>query len=179
MKRLAQSETWYPAQQESDSTVTAISVGICRISDGYWWDFIASAFQDVNDADSYLALAEGANGLWRNGTGWAIPNANSSYILQWKITNPSETFYLEGDEIIVNDALNGEIADSIHDEEVDNDGAAISLRGAIKLILSVFSGESSGGGTATGVFRDIAGTKSRISATVDSNGNRTAIGTRD
>ena len=63
--------------------------------------------------------------------------------------------------------------------EVDNDGTAISLAGALKLALSVLTGESSGGGTSTIVFRDIADTKTRISATVDASGNRTAVGTRD
>ena len=37
----------------------------------------------------------------------------------------------------------------------------------------------SGGGTSTLVFRDINDAKNRISATVDANGNRTAVGTRD
>jgi len=63
--------------------------------------------------------------------------------------------------------------------EVDNDGTAISLAGALKLMLSILAGKSSGGGTATVVFRDINDAKDRISATVDANGNRTAIGTRD
>jgi hypothetical protein len=71
------------------------------------------------------------------------------------------------------------LVDAILDEEVDNDGTAISLRGAQKLTLSVLTGKSSGGGTATVKFRDIADTKDRISATVDANGNRTAVGTRD
>jgi len=63
--------------------------------------------------------------------------------------------------------------------EVDNDGTAISLAGAFKLILSTLSGESSGGGTTTITFRDIADTKDRVVVTVDANGNRTNIGTRD
>lgn len=70
-------------------------------------------------------------------------------------------------------------ADRIADEEYDNDGTAISLRGAIKLMLAVLTGKSSGGGTTTLVFRDINDAKNRISATVDSDGNRTAVGTRD
>ena len=63
--------------------------------------------------------------------------------------------------------------------EVDNDGTAISLAGALKLALAVLTGKSSGGGTATLVFRDINDSKDRISATVDVDGNRTAVGTRD
>jgi hypothetical protein len=70
-------------------------------------------------------------------------------------------------------------ADRVADEEYDNDGTAISLRGAIKLMLGVLTGKSSGGGTTTLVFRDINDSKNRISATVDSDGNRTAVGTRD
>jgi hypothetical protein len=69
--------------------------------------------------------------------------------------------------------------DAIADEEYDNDGTAISLRGAIKLMLAVLTGKSSGGGTATIVFRDVNDAKNRISATVDADGNRTAVGTRD
>ena len=64
-------------------------------------------------------------------------------------------------------------------QEVDNDGTSITLAGAFKLILAVLAGKSSGGGTATIVFRDIADSKNRISATVDLDGNRTAVGTRD
>lgn len=63
--------------------------------------------------------------------------------------------------------------------EVDNDGTAISLEGAMKLLLSAASGEVSGAGTTTVTIRDIADSKDRIVATVDPDGNRTAIGTRD
>lgn len=63
--------------------------------------------------------------------------------------------------------------------EVDNDGNSITLSGALKLILSVLCGKSSGGGTPTIIFRDLADSKDRVSATVNSVGDRTAIGTRD
>jgi len=63
--------------------------------------------------------------------------------------------------------------------EVDNDGTSISLAGALKLILSVLCGKSSGGGTTTITYRDVNDSKNRVVATVNSNGNRTAIGTRD
>ncbi len=66
--------------------------------------------------------------------------------------------------------------DAVLDEVIEG---AVTLRETLRLILSVLTGKSSGGGTATVVFRDIGDTKARISATVDSNGNRTAVGTRD
>lgn len=74
-----------------------------------------------------------------------------------------------------------DIADAVLDEVVDaNAGAnANSLRENINIIASVLAGKSSGGGTGTIVFKDLGDTKNRISATVDANGNRTAIGTQD
>lgn len=75
--------------------------------------------------------------------------------------------------------LDADAVDEILDEEVDNDGTGISLRGAIKLILSILTAKSSGGGTSTLVFRDINDSKDRLSCTVDGDGNRTAVGTRD
>jgi hypothetical protein len=47
-----------------------------------------------------------------------------------------------------------------------------------RLMASVLAGKVSGAGTGTEVFRDINDTKDRVTATVDSSGNRTAI-TRD
>ena len=79
----------------------------------------------------------------------------------------------------VYDALFGSsasLANAIHDEVVEG---AVTLRQALRLFLSVLTGKSSGGGTATLVFRDIGDTKNRVSVTVDGDGNRTAVGTRD
>ena len=45
----------------------------------------------------------------------------------------------------------------------------------IRLMGSVLLGKLSGGGTGTEVFRDIDDTKDRVTATVDQDGNRTAI----
>lgn len=82
-------------------------------------------------------------------------------------------------DVLTASALKADAIDEILNEEVDNDGTAISLRGAIKLILSVLTAKSSGGGTTTLTFRDINDTKNRLVVTVDENGNRTAVGTRD
>ena len=90
---------------------------------------------------------------------------------------------LDGETVTVSDktgfSLSAAGIDAVHDEEIDNDGTAISLRQALKLILAVTTAKSSGGGTTTLIFRDIADTKNRLVVTVDDNGNRTAVGTRD
>ena len=64
------------------------------------------------------------------------------------------------------------IADAIHDEVTET---GITLRKAINIMLAALAGKSSGGGTATIKFRDQADGKDRITATVDADGNRTAI----
>jgi hypothetical protein len=45
----------------------------------------------------------------------------------------------------------------------------------LRVFAAVLAGKVSGAGTGTEVFRDINDTKDRVTATVDSNGNRTAI----
>lgn len=56
---------------------------------------------------------------------------------------------------------------------------AHTLGDFMRLFASVLTGKSAGGGGVTITFRDLADSKNRISATVDANGNRTAVGTRD
>ena len=93
------------------------------------------------------------------------------------------TFDNTADQVIVttnNDktgyTLSATGVDDVLDEVVEG---TITLRQAVNLFLSVLTGKSSGGGTATLVFRDTADSKNRLSVTVDANGNRTAVGTRD
>jgi hypothetical protein len=64
------------------------------------------------------------------------------------------------------------IADAVHDEVTEG---TTTLRQAVKLISSALLGKSSGGSTATGIYRDIGDTKPRITATMDVDGNRTAM----
>jgi len=62
--------------------------------------------------------------------------------------------------------------DAILDEVVED---STTFRQMLRIIFAALAGKSSGGGTTTVKFRDIADTKDRITATVDSDGNRTAI----
>lgn len=87
--------------------------------------------------------------------------------------------FLRGEENMPDTLLEIQLGSSTLDEEVDNDGTAITLEGAQKLMLAVLTGKSSGGGGTTLAFRDLGDTKNRISVEADSNGNRTSINTRD
>jgi len=52
---------------------------------------------------------------------------------------------------------------------------SLDLQEMLRVIVAATAGKSSGFGTANVAFRDYADTKDRITATVDSTGNRTAI----
>lgn len=65
-----------------------------------------------------------------------------------------------------------QLADVIHDEVVEG---TITYRQVQRLMLAILTGKSSGGGSATLTFRDIGDAKDRITATVDKDGNRTAV----
>lgn len=65
-----------------------------------------------------------------------------------------------------------ENADAIWDEAVDGSTTA---RESMRLQNSALGGKATGMGTTTAVFRDLADTKARITATVDTDGNRSVV----
>jgi hypothetical protein len=65
--------------------------------------------------------------------------------------------------------------DAIHDEVVEG---TTTFRQSVRLLMSALIGKVSGAPTGPIVFRDIGDTKARLTATVDADGNRTAV-TRD
>ena len=67
--------------------------------------------------------------------------------------------------------LNADAVDEILDEVVEG---TITLRQAVRLLLSTLTGKATGGGTTTHTFRDVGDTKARVTFTTDANGNRTA-----
>lgn len=62
--------------------------------------------------------------------------------------------------------------DAIWDEVIEG---AYTGRQTLRLNLAVLAGKSSGGGTATLIFKDTSGATDRVTATVDANGNRTGM----
>lgn len=65
-----------------------------------------------------------------------------------------------------------ENADAVLDEVVEG---AVTLRQSIRLHNAALGGKASGLETTEAKYRDLADTKDRITATVDSDGNRTAV----
>jgi len=64
------------------------------------------------------------------------------------------------------------IADAIADEAFEG---SMTLRQAVRVILGVLAGKTSGGGTNRLTFRNMADTSDRLAATVDASKNRTGI----
>lgn len=52
---------------------------------------------------------------------------------------------------------------------------SLTMEQVLRIMLAALAEKSSGGGTATVKFRDHADSKDRITATVDTSGNRTAV----
>lgn len=52
---------------------------------------------------------------------------------------------------------------------------SLDLQETLRLMLAVLVGKSNGGGTTTVVFRDTGDSKDRVEATVDGDGNRSAV----
>lgn len=67
------------------------------------------------------------------------------------------------------------VGDAVWDEAVDG---SLTARESVRLINSAAHGKASGLETTTAVYRDVADSKARITATVDEHGNRSAV-TRD
>ena len=94
----------------------------------------------------------------------AIEAAGSSLALILADTGTS----IPADIAALNDITVADIIAGISDGTLD-------LQEMMRIILAATAGKSSGGGTVTLVFRDAADSKARITATVDANGNRTAM----
>ena len=64
-------------------------------------------------------MAEDENGLWIYTTGWAIPDSNAAYRIQFEVTDPGGTFHTEGPRIVVNNALLDVLEDWVNDGRLD------------------------------------------------------------
>jgi len=69
-------------------------------------------------------------------------------------------------------ALTGAAVDAVLDEVVEG---TVTLRQALRVVLSVLAGKVSGAPAGPLVYRDLGDTKDRVSGVVDSNGNRTSV----
>jgi hypothetical protein len=64
------------------------------------------------------------------------------------------------------------VADAALDEVIEG---TLTMRQALRVYLAALAGKSAGGGTTTITFQNLAGDDDRITATVDADGNRSAV----
>lgn len=112
----------------------------------------------------------------KDGTGTGEIDTTSGGVLVAAIASGAITAAAVATGAIDADALAADAVDEILDEVIEG---AVTLRQAIRLLLSAMTAKCSGGGTTTITFRDIGDTKDRLIMTVDASGNRSAVGTRD
>jgi hypothetical protein len=65
-----------------------------------------------------------------------------------------------------------DIADAVLEKVIEG---TLTVEEMLRIFMAVLAGKSTGGGTTTVAFRDVADTKDRVEAEVDTSGNRTSI----
>jgi hypothetical protein len=70
-------------------------------------------------------------------------------------------------------ALSANAIDEILDEPIGD--SSVTMRQAIRVMLSALAGKVSGANTTTVTFRNVADDTNRIVATVDADGNRSSV----
>jgi hypothetical protein len=96
--------------------------------------------------------------------------STSSAQLGVNVVNAAGTAW--GSGAITAAALAADAVDEIWDEVMEG---SYSARQFLRLLGAALGGEASGLSTTTAVYRDASDTKTRISATVDADGNRSAV----
>lgn len=126
-----------------------------------------SLVQVGGSAVSTTSAQLGVNVVNAGGTAWGSGAITSGAFATGAITAGAIAT-----DAITSAELSADAVDEILDEVVEG---TVTLRQAMRILLAAAANKSSGGGTTSITFRDLADTKARISATVDSNGNRTAV----
>ena len=130
--RMYVNEVFYPSYPAPHAGITAVNFGICRLSDGYWFDFDTLTFKASGWGTQYKAMTEDSNSLWIYAAGWTIPRATVSYKVNYKVTDASGVFYAQGEIIsVLSTQETGEAAPSTAAADIIN-----AIDAAIAAILS-------------------------------------------
>lgn len=139
---------------------------------------------DATAANNLEAMLDGTGGV-----DLTVANLTASGTLSANAVSITDTFVVGSNFTVVggftggtisfstnlipwNAAYDAEVGDAVWDEAVDGSTTA---RQSIRLQNSAAGGKASGLGTTNAKFRDLADTKDRIDATVDADGNRSAV----
>ena len=139
--------------------------------DGYVIDFTSASFPLLGwETVTYTEASSSISGL-----GDIIgPKLSIIYPLNTSIIGAGEIGNVSIKRLyeLAGNSVQSDYGEYMLDSLIYND---LSLKEAIKILLAVNAGKSTGGGTSSIKFRDINDTKDKISAVVDQNGNRSNI----
>jgi len=102
----------------------------------------------------------------------AIEDIDLSATMKASVQTAVEASDLSGSTVGTVNTISAGGIDGIWDEVIEG---TLTGRQTLRLNLAVLAGKSSGGGTATLIFRDSGDGTDRVTATVDANGNRTGM----
>ena len=119
----------------------------------------------------------GAEAFSNTGIGVLVALGNGRYYaeLTQAVTNIADRSVIEGRYKSANTAEALGTTVQITDPMADIVEGALTFKQVIRIMLSALAGKTTGGGTATVTFRDVADAKPRITATVASGGTRSAV----
>lgn len=150
-----------------DSAVGAMAAAVLTAA-----AIAADAITDAKVAsDVTIASVTGAVGSVTGNVGGNVAGSVGS-VAAGGITAPSFALDAIDAAAIKADAAN-ELADALLDRATAIEG--LTPRQLLRLMASVLLGKASGLDGETAVYRDLADTKARVTATVDEFGNRTAV----
>jgi len=127
---------------------------------------------DTNSVDLNAILAD-TNELQTNQSNWLTATGFATAAALTTHDGKLDTVDANVDAVLIDIAALNDI--TVSDIIAGVTDGTFDLQEMMRLILAATAGKSSGGGTDTLIFRDAADTKARITATVDANGNRTAM----
>jgi hypothetical protein len=158
----------------TQSTATNVMVFMCSSSDHI--SSVTGATLTITLSKDGGAFASISPTVTERGNGWynlALTSGNTDtlgdLVLHITATGADATDFLMR-VIAVDFATADQLLDIANGVET-----GITLRQALRVVASALAGKLSGAGTGTEVIRSATDSKNRITATVDANGNRTAI----
>jgi hypothetical protein len=160
-----------PVQGVADKTGYALSAaGVQAI-----WDALTSALATVGSIGKLLVTdIDAAISSRLAGGSYTAPDNSSIAAIKAKTDNLPASPAAVGSAMALTSSERNSVADALLDR-TDGIETGRTPRQGWRLMLAALAGKLSGAGTTSIAIRDTNDTKNRIAATVDSNGNRSAV----
>jgi hypothetical protein len=130
----------------------------------------------LTTADAVLSLTIGLGGeaTWTltPGLSMIVPVAGSGVLSVSGTADLKGLLAMSGESSSFTELSPESLARAVWSEVIEHGYTAEQL---VRLLAALAAGKSSGFGTATATFRDLADSKARLTATLDGSGNRTAV----